>query len=336
MEVNLTAEEKQDLELQHKKERDRKKAYRMNVVLLRSEGWSQRKIAEALRISEDSVYDYLKAYIESKRLSPLNTGSNSNLNNKQTNELTKYLEKNTYDKVEQICEYVYSKYGIRYSTSGMTKWIHKNGFSYKKPKGTPNKADKAKQEEFIEGYINFVSELPKDEVIEFADGVHPTMATKITSGWIKKGMDKLISTTASRTRLNLFGSINLLTMSVTINQYKTINSDTLESHFLKLKAKYQAANKIHLFLDNGAYNTSAKTLESAKKHGITLHHLPVYSPNLNPIERLWKVMNEHVRNNKFFKTVGEFKKEIIGFFENKWVNIKDKMKGRINDNFQII
>ena len=336
MEVNLTAEEKQDLELQHKKERDRKKAYRMNVVLLRSEGWSQRKIAEALRISEDSVYDYLKAYIESKRLCPLNTGSNSNLNNKQTNELTKHLEKNTYDKVEQICEYVYSKYGIRYSTSGMTKWIHKNGFSYKKPKGTPNKADKAKQEEFIEGYINFVSELPKDEVIEFADGVHPTMATKITSGWIKKGMDKLISTTASRTRLNLFGSINLLTMSVTINQYKTINSDTLESHFLKLKAKYQAANKIHLFLDNGAYNTSAKTLESAKKHGITLHHLPVYSPNLNPIERLWKVMNEHVRNNKFFKTVGEFKKEIIGFFENKWVNIKDKMKGRINDNFQII
>ena len=35
-------------------------------MLLRSEGWSQRKIAEALRISEDSVYDYLKAYIESK------------------------------------------------------------------------------------------------------------------------------------------------------------------------------------------------------------------------------------------------------------------------------
>ena len=63
MEVKLTAEEKQELELQHKKERDRKKAYRMNVLLLRSEGWSQRKIAEALRISEDAVYDYLKAYI---------------------------------------------------------------------------------------------------------------------------------------------------------------------------------------------------------------------------------------------------------------------------------
>ena len=165
MEVDLTAEEKQELELQHKKERDRKKAYRMNVVLLRSEGWSQRKIAEALRISEDAVYDYLRAYIESKRLSSLNIGSSSNLNNKQTNALTEHLEKTTYDKVEQICEYVHSKYRVRYTTSGMTKWLRKNGFSYKKPKGTPHKANRAKQEEFIEEYIKFVTELPKEEVI---------------------------------------------------------------------------------------------------------------------------------------------------------------------------
>jgi transposase len=74
-------------------------------------------------------------------------------------------------------------------------------------------------------------------------------------------------------------------MSVIINQYKTINNDTLESHFLELKAKYQTANKIHLFLNNVPYNTSAKILESTKKHDITLHHLPVYSPNLNPVER---------------------------------------------------
>lgn len=336
MEVNLTADEKQELELQHKKEKDRKKAYRMNVVLLKSEGWSQRKIAEALRISEDAVYDYLKAYIESKRVSSLNVGSKSNLTTEQTNALVKHIEENTYDKVEQICKYVQSKYGVQYSVSGMTKWLHSNGFSYKKPKGTPHKADRIKQEEFIEKYLKLVSELPKDEVIEFADGVHPTMATKITGGWIKKGKDKLISTTASRTRVNLFGSINLSTMSVTINQYKTIDSDTLENHFSELRAKYQTASKIHLFLDNGAYNTSVKTLQSAKKYGVILHHLPVYSPNLNPIERLWKVMNEYVRNNRFFKSATEFREEILGFFQNKWSNIKDKMRYRINDNFQTI
>jgi transposase len=31
-------------------------------------------------------------------------------------------------------------------------------------------------------------------------------------------------------------------------------------------------------------------------------------PNLNPIERLWKVMNEHVRNNKYFATAKNLEK----------------------------
>jgi len=41
--------------------------------------------------------------------------------------------------------------------------------------------------------------------------------------------------------------------------------------------------------------------EIATELNIKLHFLPPYSPNLNPIERLWKVMNEKVRNNRFFK-----------------------------------
>ncbi|MCK5818162.1 MAG: transposase [Psychromonas sp.] len=32
--------------------------------------------------------------------------------------------------------------------------------------------------------------------------------------------------------------------------------------------------------------------------GIKLHYLPAYSPNLKLIERLWKMMKEHARNNK--------------------------------------
>ena len=47
----------------------------------------------------------------------------------------------------------------------------------------------------------------------------------------EKENDKLIATTASRTRLNLMGSLNLETMNLTIGQYKTLNSDAMESHF---------------------------------------------------------------------------------------------------------
>lgn len=40
------------------------------------------------------------------------------------------------------------------------------------------------------------------------DAVHPTQATKITSGLIRSGVDKIIETTGSRTRLNVVGAID--------------------------------------------------------------------------------------------------------------------------------
>ena len=66
-----------------------------------------------------------------------------------------------------------------------------------------------------------------------------------------------------------------------------------------------------------------------------MHYLPLYTPNLNPIERLWKVMNELVRNNRLFKTASEFKRAINEFFT-KWPQIAHSMTDRINDNFLIL
>ena len=67
-----------------------------------------------------------------------------------------------------------------------------------------------------------------------------------------------------------------------------------------------------------------------------MHPLPPYSPNLNPIERVWKVANERVRNNVVFKTCAEFKAKIHEFYNSTWDTISSELKGRINDNFQTL
>jgi len=77
-----------------------------------------------------------------------------------------------------------------------------------------------------------------------------------------------------------------------------------------------------------------ETKQAAENYGITLHYLPTYCPNLNPIERLWKVMTEYVRNNRVFKSAAEFRKVINEFFA-KWPKIASSMVDRIN-NFQIL
>ncbi|WP_338011052.1 transposase, partial [Photorhabdus temperata] len=57
-----------------------------------------------------------------------------------------------------------------------------------------------------------------------------------------------------------------------------------------------------MILDGVGYHRSKRVKDWAYVMNIDLHYLPPYSPNLNPIERLWKVMNEQVRNNHYFAT----------------------------------
>ena len=82
------------------------------------------------------------------------------------------------------------------------------------------------------------------------------------------------------------GALNLESMQIIIDSYEMISSETMVKYFSHLKAAYPKAPKIHLILDQGPYNISVVTQEAAKNRGIYLHYLPLYSPNLNPIERL--------------------------------------------------
>ncbi len=71
----------------------------------------------------------------------------------------------------------------------MNKWLHRNGFTYKKPSGVPHKFSEEKQRQFIE-YYEELKITVGDEPVLFIDGVHPTQATKISYGWIRKGQKK--------------------------------------------------------------------------------------------------------------------------------------------------
>ena len=337
MKIILTPELKRTLELRHRKVRDVHECDRIKAILLNSEGWSIVQIAQALRKHESTVSRHLLDFKKSQKLTPENGGSQSHLNEKQTEELIAHLSNHTYVYTHQIVAHVKLTYKVNYSVSGMNKWLHQHGFSYKHPKGVPHKFDAEKQAEFIRYYEALKASLSDDNPLLFIDAVHPTQATKVTSGWIKTGFDKAIETTGSRTRLNIVGAIRLGALSETITcQYKTVNGESISDFFEHIKAQYMSSSCLHIVLDGASYHRSSKVVEKAKSLNIKLHYLPPYSPNLNPIERLWKVMNEQVRNNKYFATAKDFRHQINHFFKVILPDISESLDSRINDNFQVL
>jgi len=337
MKIILTPELKCALELRHSKVRDVHECDRIKAVLLSSEGWSIVQIAQALRKHESTISRHLLDFKTSQKLAPENGGSQSHLSESQSEELIEHLSDITYVHTYQIVAHVKLTYEINYSVSGMNKWLHQHGFSYKRPKSVPHKFDIEKQAEFIRYYEALKASLTDEEPLLFIDAVHPTQATKVTSGWIKTGMDKPIETTGSRTRLNIVGAIRLGALSETITrQYKTINSESITDFFEQIRGQYTSRSCIHIVLDGAGYHRSSQVVEKAESLNIKLHYLPSYSPNLNPIERLWKVMNEEVRNNQYFATAKEFRQQINHFFKVILPDISESLNSRINDNFQVL
>ncbi len=334
MKITLSPEEKDELETRHGAEHDGRVRDRIKSVLLNSEGWAVKRIAQALRIHRDTVTRYLIEYIEARRLAPKHKGSEGKLNEAQTAELKAHVTNHLYRTALEIKAYVETTYKISYTLAGMTDWLNRNGFSYKETKGQPAKADIERQKAFVETYEKLKAELPEDELLLFIDAMHPTMASKISKGWVRTGQDKILPTVSSRSRMNIVGSIELATMNVMTADYETINSASIIDFLKGVEAAHPLAEAIHIVLDQSGHHRSQELADYAASSKIRLHFLPPYSPNLNPIERLWKVMNEQVRNNYHFKSAKEFREKITIFFKETLPDIAESLRSRINDNFQ--
>lgn len=89
-------------------------------------------------------------------------------------------------------------------------------------------------------------------------------------------------------------------------------------------------------LDSVGYHQAKNLISKAEEFAIKFHYLPPYSLNLNLIERLWKVMNKHVRNNQCFPVPNNFKKKLINFFDGTLPQIGADLNGQINNNFQCL
>ena len=131
------------------------------------------------------------------------------------------------------------------------------------------------------------------------DGVHPTHNVQPAYGWIKKGVRKEVPANSGRKRLNLSGMIDIMEHKVLVQEDTTLNAEATIRFFKKVEEAYPGKSRIHMFLDNAPYYKNKKVKEYLEKSKIMLHFLPPYSPNLNPIERLWKWMKERVIYNTY-------------------------------------
>ena len=330
----LTSKQRTKLLAEHKTERDGKVRDRLKAVLLADEGKPFSQIAEFLFVDELTARRHVRDYLANKKKNNDSGGSGGFLTLEQAANLKAVLAECDVPTAESAVEKAKGLFGARFSLSGMTDWLKRNGFSYKKNEPCPAKADPAEQAAFVEEYRELKEGLLEGESIRFIDASHPTRTTKISYSWSLKGVRKTVKTYSGNDRVTVIGSLDPATLALTTTFPAKADGESLAKHLKKMRYLAGDCEKIYAILDNGSYCRSVEVRNAAADLNVELVYLPAYSPNLNLIERLWKLMNEEVRDNVSFASAKSFADAIKGFYQKKWPKMKNKQRGRFAENFQ--
>jgi len=125
--------------------------------------------------------------------------------------------------------------------------------------------------------------------------------------WARIGQQPNVETYGLRKTAHVFGAVSLQANPRFHHMFASVfNGDTFFAFLKKLVGTTQ--RKIFLIIDNGpCHNLQVEGVEwlHTNRHLIELHRLPAYSPNLNPIEGVWKETKKCTTHNRFFKTTDE-------------------------------
>jgi transposase len=93
------------------------------------------------------------------------------------------------------------------------------------------------------------------------------------------------------------------------------NTQTFQK-FLGQIVRHAGGKKIFMIMDNAKYHHSKALQPWLAKNAerIELYFLPAYSPNLNPIERVWKKAKKASIHNRYFERLEDLHSEIFRRF----------------------
>jgi transposase len=96
--------------------------------------------------------------------------------------------------------------------------------------------------------------------------------------------------------------VNLTNGHLVTQEAVTFNQETFQ-HFLE-KALAETKGKLIILLDNARWHKSKRIQAFFLDHLDRLEplYLPPYSPQCNPVERVWRLTRKLVTHNRYFET----------------------------------
>ncbi|MGA0560344.1 IS630 family transposase [Larkinella sp. VNQ87] len=295
---------------------------KITTILMLDQGFDPNQVEEVLGIDNTTVYRYAQSF---RSLAPKDylgdayQGWWGRLDSVQLAHLQTQLRQRFFRSAAEIAAWIQTTFSVSYPPKGLVKLLHRLGFRYKKTTLVAPQADADKQRAFVAELQQQITQLPADEVVYFADAVHFQHNTRPAYGWIERGQPRPIACNSARYRVNINAVVNALNpCEVIARQDLTINFDSTIALLEQVLAANPNKRLIHVYCDSARYYVSRQVQTWLADKPLRLHFLPPYSPNLNPIERLWngvarRFMQQKAIDSVYYPTASQFRQAVLGF-----------------------
>jgi transposase len=148
------------------------------------------------------------------------------------------------------------------------------------------------------------------------DEVHFCEQTTLTKKWSLRGCQTECLTTNTLNKVSFVGFINVRDGILKCYEEPLFVAEIIEKSIIDYSNSLN--NKVFILIyDNAAWHK--KCVRLMKESGLYKHihflALPPYSPQYNPIERVWKHTRKERTHNKYFSSIDELRGILVSFFE---------------------
>lgn len=309
---------------------------KMEVLWLYANGKSNTEVAFLSGVCENTARKYLKEYLQGGIEASLTIKfykPKSQLD-KYKNSLEEYFRENPPMSIKEAGAKIEELTGIKRSETQVGKFIKRLGLKRLKIGYIPGKANVEAQKEYYEEELKprLEEAQRKERAVFFVDAAHFVMRPFL--GWIWCISRVFIKSPAGRKRFNVLGALNAITKEVITVENDSYITSIQVKELLEKIAKLGFNIPITLVLDNARYQKCILVKGIAEKLGIELLYLPPYSPNLNLIERLWKLVKKKCLYGKYYEEFPQFVESISNFVKNAHKTNECEMSSLLTLRFQ--
>jgi transposase len=204
-----------------------------------------------------------------------------------------------------IQQFICERFGVFYNVFYIAQLLKNLGFSFQKAAFVSAHLDEHKRHEWrTQTWPQMLRTAhTKKALLLFGDEASFPQWGTLTYTWARRGQQPTVKTSGKRKGYKVFGLIDSFTGHFFYQgQDGRLNSAAYIAFLTRVLA--QTTQPIILIQDGAKYHTSAETKAFFAQQTARLQvvQLPTYSPDYNPIEKLWKKIKQQETHLHYFPT----------------------------------